>query len=152
VPYRDPHQLVCPVCQVALRVERDRLYCDACGGMLIDIEDLVTTIELLVEIEPEVEFVMGAAGTRPCPRCASPMETCRLHVAWFDDAHVKVAWDYDRVERGRTLRCELDRCSAHGVWFDRGELPDIIDRLRGATRRKPLELFGPPGVGGASGE
>jgi hypothetical protein len=113
--------------------------------MLIDVDDLVTTIEQLVEIAPEVKFVMAGVGTRPCPRCASPMETCRLHVAWFDDAHLKVLWNYELVERGRTLRSELDRCGTHGVWFDRDELGDIVDRLRGATRRKPLDLFGPPG-------
>lgn len=139
VPYRS-FEVDCPVCRVALRAERARLYCDACGGMLIEVDDLVMTIEQLVQIEPEVQFVTGAVGTRPCPRCASPMVMCHLRVAWSDDLRPESYWQsdsnwhYERLARGRTLRSELDRCAAHGVWFDRDELPEIIDRLRVATR------------------
>src|SRR4051812_27570934 len=51
-PYRDP-ELVCPACHAKLRVFGQRLCCDACDGILLELADLTTSIAELTGIDPE---------------------------------------------------------------------------------------------------
>ena len=118
-PYRDPER-PCPACQAPLREYRERLCCDACNGIMLAMADLTSAIAELTKIDPVVQFIddpmRGAAGARMCPHCSAPMTTCRL--------------DVQLHESRPKLKPELDRCEAHGVWFDHEELAKVLEVLR----------------------
>lgn len=43
-PYRDPEPYACPACHAVLRSFHDRLCCDACGGMMLALDDLAAAV------------------------------------------------------------------------------------------------------------
>jgi Zn-finger nucleic acid-binding protein len=124
-PYRDPER-ACPACNATLREFRQRLCCDSCNGIMLAMADLASAIEQLTRLEPVIEFLddpmRGAAGARMCPHCHAPMKTCRL--------------DVQLQEHRPKLKPELDRCDAHGVWFDNEELAKVLEVLRRAVSPK----------------
>jgi Zn-finger nucleic acid-binding protein len=130
-PYRDPER-ACPACKATLREFRGRLCCDACSGIMLGLADLTMAIEQLTRIAPDVKFIddpmRGEAGSRNCPHCAATMTPCRLDVTLLEDRP--------------KLKPELDRCGAHGVWFDNEELAKVLEVLRRAVS--------PKGGGGAA--
>lgn len=131
-PYRG-QELVCPACQARLRVFRQRLCCDSCDGILLELGDLTTSISELTGIDPEIGFVRERPGKRACPRCAVVMSACRLDVALMDQRP--------------TLRPVLDRCATHGVWFDANELAKVFEVLHRAVsphgyRGGPMNVIG----------
>jgi Zn-finger nucleic acid-binding protein len=131
-PYRDP-DLVCPACHAQLRVFRQRLCCDACNGILLEIADLTTSISDLTGSDPQIGFVRERPGERACPRCDLMMSVCRLDVALMD--------------KRPTLRPALDRCVTHGVWFDANELAKVFEVLHRAVsphgyRASPMNEIG----------
>lgn len=65
----------------------------------------------------------GEPGELPCPRCVAKLARCTL------------------------LSLEVDRCVAHGVWFDTGEYLRVLDTLGTAgpqLRRLLVLLYGDP--------
>ena len=104
----------CPACREPMivlelaDVEVD--YCLACRGIWLDKGEL----ELLIENSAERDAVCGsirpaagAVGPRlPCPICRRDMDQVLCGAG------------------GAGLR--LDRCGGHGMWFDRGELRDVL--------------------------
>jgi Zn-finger nucleic acid-binding protein len=119
-PYRDADQFQCPACGEAMRAFYKRLCCDACTGIFIAIDDLVAAIEDHASALPAIAFRDGGEGIRACPRCRKNMQTCRFE-AMFNSSSSAMP------------EPELDRCETHGVWFDVGELANILEASRHAT-------------------
>lgn len=95
----------CPDCDGALDPRGSRLICVACDAVLVSHVELA---EMLRELQPDElraldeQLVPSGDGVRACPRCASLM---------------------DRVTLGTVI---LDRCRAHGIWFDPDELARVL--------------------------
>lgn len=101
MPDRDTFA-TCPVCDIALQPQGARFVCDRCGGVLVGESEL---LELMRELDANraLEWPASAPPTnRRCPRCAAMMTGVRMEGV--------------RVER----------CVAHGVWFDCGELAMVL--------------------------
>jgi len=120
--YRDARP-TCLSCDAALAGAASRWACEQCGSALVS-EAALT--EMLAEMAPADERTLDArllAATSPsrrCPRCAAMMSSFILH---------------------DTL---VDRCAAHGVWFDPGELKAVL-RLC-ANRAQERAMAGDGGV------
>lgn len=115
--------MICPVCTIdMIAVERHGIevdHCISCRGLWFDRGE----IELLAELTGyEAGAIDAAVADRPrpersCPRC-----------------------DHDLEEITRE-RVHLDRCPAgDGVWFDRGELGQIMQR-KDSDRLSQMERF-----------
>ena len=123
----------CPVCDKAMitaemhQVEVD--YCPQCRGIWLDAGELEILLDdpqkaagLVASFQP----APAAAQTpRKCPICRKRMEI---------------------VEAGGSGALLLDRCRRqHGLWFDRGELPALLERASldtdGHIRSHLKELF-----------
>lgn len=75
------------------------LKCDDCKGCWISVIDLSKT----VKSSPHAWNKVGESKIN-CPECYAPMQALEL-----DEVHV-------------------DRCPQHGVWFDFGEITDMLRR------------------------
>ena len=105
----------CPVCKVAMitcqleEVEVD--YCPDCGGIWLDageleelLDDTARAKELLASFKPAKDC---AEKRRKCPICLKKME--KILVGPDESAKL------------------IDRCKkGDGLWFDRGELQDVL--------------------------
>ncbi len=133
----------CPACEGAQLISRrldERqlavLECGACAGMWVgadlfaqlasDAEQVKTAVEALgagVAGSADVPLRPIEAGTRlyrPCPECCTLMH---------------------RRNYGRKSGVIVDTCRDHGVWFDHGELAQILRWLRsGGARRANVEV------------
>jgi hypothetical protein len=114
-PYREHETSRCPTCGAGLRASGERLCCDTCNGILVGERDLATTIGE----HASLRFVDRTPRT--CPRCQRVMTPCRLE-ATIDGELVAVD-------------TEIDRCDAHGVWFDAGELAKVSNAVYPAPDR-----------------
>ncbi len=139
----DRTELDCPACggEVTLRSRRidDRgmtvLECGACAGMWLGADLFARLAADADEVRVAVE-ALGAGSNeatdlplqridnsarlyRPCPSCGSLMH---------------------RRNYGRKSGVIVDTCRGHGVWFDHGELAQILRWLRnGGARRANFE-------------
>ena len=123
----------CPACQKAMitaelhEVEVD--YCASCRGIWLDAGEL----EILLGDPKQADTILSsfqpvAAENHPsrkCPICGKRMEI---------------------VDTDGTGTVLLDRCRRHhGLWFDRGELPAILQRApldsNGQVRTLLQDLF-----------
>jgi Zn-finger nucleic acid-binding protein len=86
-------------------------HCLSCGGIWLDAGE----IELLLSDSSEAAALMTQvtrgrnrqAGKRPCPICNKKM---------------------DVVSVGAEREVEIDLCRRnHGIWFDRGELKEVLE-------------------------
>jgi Zn-finger nucleic acid-binding protein len=94
----------CPDCNVALQPHGSRLACDQCHGTLVTEGELV---ELLCSFDPKHGRTIAWPATertsgRRCPRCTTMMVGVRMEGV------------------------AVERCPAHGVWFDYGELARVL--------------------------
>ncbi len=127
-PYRD-QQLSCPACNAPLREIQTRHACDRCNGMFLPLADLGRAIFEMTSLEPRFEYHDEKPGKRTCPCCRVAMTTCKLRVILEDE-----------VEKPRPT---LDRCAAHGIWFDDEELAKVFEKVAskgyggGVGRRGP---------------
>ena len=126
----------CPVCSSAMitlelnEVEVDT--CLDCFGIWLDSGEL----QLLINDPRQSQRLINSfkkvnatpsEGVRPCPICDKRMDKIRVGAADTD--------------------LQLDRCPrGHGLWFDKGELKDILERahLHDDNRIKDLlaDMFG----------
>ena len=117
-------QRQCPRCRVALapaplleggRVQVD--VCPQCRGIWFDAGELQTILDATADEQARVDRqLIGALADRnagpgevryvPCPVCSAVMNRC---------AH------------GHRSGVVADRCAAHGVWLDGGELEMLFD-------------------------
>jgi Zn-finger nucleic acid-binding protein len=116
--------MLCPVCndEEMLILEYNDVeidYCNECSGIWLDEGEL----ELLGTLEtdsPVIKALISKSDSpektdRPCPVC-----TKRMHL-------VKIP-----LPSGDGKEVEIDKCPRnHGLWFDNGELQDIISAAKG---------------------
>jgi Zn-finger nucleic acid-binding protein len=98
-------------------------HCVACGGTWLDASEIQEIVEraggstdrLLAALKTADEKV---DGSRTCVRCRSKMRTVKMG-----------ALDFDRCPYG------------HGIWFDKGELGEVLKRDGGEVAGFLKELF-----------
>lgn len=112
----------CPRCKIKLRLlqigETKMRDCERCDGMWADVE----TFEHLCSRGEERSAVLGFLGERnrtveplatisyvPCPDCKNLM---------------------NRSNFAKASGVIIDICKQHGIWFDAGELPRIIEFIQ----------------------
>lgn len=123
----------CPSCDRALDMHGEnaqRLQCGGCEGLFMgerEVEKVVAEAKKkqpsdLPDIEPlDLGAPQKTEPARQCARCMAMMTKHDLH--------------------GITI----DRCAAHGIWFDREELQEVLtklglDNLRGRDLKNKLAL------------
>ena len=100
--YRD-QTLPCPACRTReLAFLGDRYACDECHGAFVETAALVALVEEMTGGPWQCPVPTGAPGPRACPICASTLVVEDLEGA------------------------PIDRCAAHGVWFDPKELETVL--------------------------
>ena len=133
----------CPACSVPLIVvERQGVeidYCLTCKGLWFDAEELELLCDALgVDADlPDVAMlprVRSKEKTRRCPRCGKRMEKVRMR---------------------REPPLIVDACArGHGLWFDRGELGQVIassSRAEEAAGQPVVRFLGEVLSGGSGG-
>jgi Zn-finger nucleic acid-binding protein len=97
----------CPSCadESALITKGSWLSCEHCLGVLIPTDEVESMVSSL-RVEPFV-LPTGTDGDRTCPSCTSKLAKLLL------------------------LGVEVDRCAAHGVWFDTKELTNVLEAASG---------------------
>lgn len=110
-------ELLCPACQKPLREFRNRFVCDSCNGIMVAVADLSGAIEDLTSVVPGFAWDHEKPSQRACPACRTKMTICRIILELEGEVlHPKP---------------ELDRCEAHGVWFDSEELAKVFEKIAG---------------------
>jgi Zn-finger nucleic acid-binding protein len=120
----------CPACKNAMiTLELDSVeidHCLSCGGIWLDGGEL----EHLIGQPDQVTALLNSFGVanphgekkRRCPICDRPM------------AKIQVGKDNTSVI--------IDRCQrAHGLWFDAGELDEVLERAQLDTENKIRKLL-----------
>src|SRR5262249_43276228 len=120
----DPTNHTCPVCHTPLslgRIEaRDLLYCPACHGMLIPMDDIMALVEdLRSHRDRPTAYVAPLDGTLDAPALACPLCTHAM------DHHVYGGG-------GNVMVDSCEDCSQ--VWLPRGALRKIAS----APDRQPV--------------
>ena len=96
-------ELRCPACAGSpLAFRGDQWTCEICTGSFVENAALAQMIAELTGALWEPPAPSSVAGTRACPACGDTMMV---------ESMEEVA---------------IDRCSPHGVWFDRGELETAL--------------------------
>ena len=119
--YRDTRWL-CPRDGAGLTTERVGVHafmrCPTCRGAFLEAA-VLTAMASAMGGEPPRPTPVSAERPLACPTCGEAL------------ARVQVAGEPGQVE--------IDACARHGVWFDRGELEKVLDRVGldalAATRR-----------------
>ena len=125
----------CPRCNVSfvlVNVSKKALCeCPACGGLWVDsatLQEICTNQEeqqAVMGFNPEIVAASGAAAARstrtyiPCPECNKLM---------------------NRKQFAGCSRVIVDWCKAHGTWFDKDELRQIVQFILDGGLRKSREL------------
>jgi hypothetical protein len=100
--YRD-RRLGCPSCKEApLDYRGERWACDTCRGSFVENAALTAMVADMTSAPWELPVVAGQPGDRGCPMCGAAMVVEVLEAV------------------------TIDRCTAHGVWFDDRELEDAL--------------------------
>ncbi|MFO0571805.1 MAG: zf-TFIIB domain-containing protein [Polyangiaceae bacterium] len=116
-PLGEPDSFACPDCKLPFQAFEGgpgRLRdCGKCGGQFVEhalLKDLLEQRELYGQSAPRPPPRQNPLASPlryvPCPMCAEIMT---------------------RRNFGRTSGVIVDVCGRHGVWFDRGELPRVLD-------------------------
>jgi len=111
---RDDHP-ICPHCDRALdeQPNKKQYTCGGCKGVLVEEQALIELVGTIVRTPPEslpFEPPKVAEPFWTCPRCAAQMTK---HVLFT---------------------IQVDRCEAHGVWFDGSELQRVLEQASLADR------------------
>ena len=112
----------CVACGKALAAAGKTWRC-GCGGAWVPEGWLVDMAEQQKGTFAELPWEPREGAPRPCPECAAPMASVAL------------------------AGIELDRCTAHGIWFDAKELPAVLAKAKGfpaatAPADRPQALHG----------
>lgn len=128
-PFTDPAKLVCPTCRIPFDQyggEAGSLFdCSGCGGQFVQhalLKDLLRRqqVYVLQAARPRRLSLREPVVYRPCPSCQTMM---------------------NRQNFGKSSGVIVDVCTRHGVWFDAGELPRVIEFVRsgGLARAEEAE-------------
>jgi Zn-finger nucleic acid-binding protein len=124
------HASDCPACGAALAPRGQRLFCDACRGVMVTRDELR---EMLREIHPKekrsleqqlIPLASDDDGARTCPHCNAKMDAFALN------------------------RIPIDQCFTHGFWFDRDELEKVLqgntspEEFQAENEDRQLLLYG----------
>lgn len=125
-PIGEPSSLTCPRCRARLEGFRGEpgVLCDCpeCGGQFVE--------HALLHELLERRAVVGAFVLRMQQRPIRPAEPVRYVPCPVCDKLM------NRENFGRQSGIVVDVCGVHGTWFDRGELPAVLDFVRsGALAR-----------------
>jgi Zn-finger nucleic acid-binding protein len=99
--------LACPACGTELAFQGDRWSCTQCAGTFMQNDALEGLVLDITGDAWRVPTPTGSPGERACPVCSEKM----------------IAEDLERVP--------IDRCAAHGLWFDARELAILLERASG---------------------
>lgn len=119
-PYASPfhgRMLPCPRCHDPLEQQGDHWSCERCGGTFVESAALEAMIAEMLHAPYELPRPGGAPGGRLCPVCGELTSG-------------------DLLE-GRPV----ERCAAHGVWFARDELSEVLARAAPGPRSGWLRRF-----------
>lgn len=119
----------CPHCKEPMIVvelnEVEIDYCHECNGIWLDAGELELLMENSEEKKKMLDSFKPASHTGEkkykCPRCRKRMEKVNVGI----EEHVLL----DRCKRG------------HGLWFDKGELPKIIEMGSKESDNKVIGLL-----------
>jgi hypothetical protein len=117
------HAMPCLVCGAALDARGTRLQCTTCRSALLPIAELESALSTMIpkgrpEMPPVETLLVPSTGEpRHCPRCQHLMRPHALGPL------------------------AVDRCAAHGVWFDGDELAAALLWYSEEERTRPS---GPP--------
>jgi Zn-finger nucleic acid-binding protein len=101
----------CPRCSTTLSNAGWLRVCHACKGLWLTERKIADHIRVRCPGDSgELVFVEGDGTALPCPACGDPMAACFLEGV------------------------PVDRCHAHGVWFD----VDELERALKAARARPV--------------
>ena len=119
----------CPLCKnpmIVLELQQVEVdHCPACGGIWLDAGEL----ELLFEDAQQAEQLVGSfrqaphtkEKARPCPICLKKMQ---------------------KIFSRQREPVVIDRCpKGHGLWFDRGELPQVLSKAGLDREQKIIKLL-----------
>jgi hypothetical protein len=112
--FRD-RTVYCLSCAAGLARVGDRLQCESCGGAQVADGALITMFGEIAHDDERglsARLVAATSPSRRCPCCVTDMT-----------AHVL----YDTL---------VDRCATHGVWFDAGELEQVLVACGNAARAR----------------
>lgn len=114
----------CPRCGRGLDPSGRRLYCGACSGALVTEDELRELIATMAAGSAD-----GPAGPRPLalelpPGPDEPLRTCPRCPA--------------RMTKHLFYGMLVDRCEAHGIWFDDQELQAALERVGTEAAKLPL--------------
>jgi len=98
-------ELSCPTCDTKLAFIGDRWACDACTGSFVETGALDAMVSEMSKELWHLPDPVGDVGPRVCPACKAKMVLEKLE--------------------GVTI----DRCGDHGVWFDEGELAEVLEHV-----------------------
>lgn len=112
--------------------------CGGCGGVWVDARSFA---ELCASKEEQAAYV-GAGSPLHAPQAGPPSDATVRYVKCPDCGAVM-----NRINFARWSGVIVDVCKRHGTWFDRDELRQIVEFIRGggldATRdkeRRELEI------------
>jgi Zn-finger nucleic acid-binding protein len=111
---------------IALEVDQVEIdYCIECGGIWLDSGELEILLEDPRKVENVLRHAIPSPGTsesfRKCPICLKKMEEIEL------DGETEIY---------------IDRCKfGHGLWFDRGELEEVIRMIDHDESSKVAKLL-----------
>lgn len=120
----------CPLCKSAMiilelqQVEVD--HCTDCGGIWLDAGELELLFADVQQAKQLVSSFHHEPGVkekvRSCPICLKKMQ--KIHAGSKDKPVI------------------IDRCpKGHGLWFDRGELPQVLAKGSFDKERKVIKLL-----------
>lgn len=105
-------ELTCPVCAAPLEEAGRTFRCRQCEGAWIGEEAVVAILEQRAATLVDLPWQARQDKPRPCAECKAEMQT---------------------VDLGSV---HLDRCPAHGVWFDAHELAALIKQAKKFTTKE----------------
>lgn len=120
------HCVACDSPMVTLELDEVEIdYCPSCGGIWLDAGELETLLEDSAAagqlLATTAALAGGKTGARRCPICRKRMHTATVPAA---------------------TAVELDCCPRRdGIWFDRGELEDVVRFIEGGETGKILLLL-----------
>ena len=118
----------CPACGSALVAAPQRpalLGCARCGGVWADV---ATSTDIVEKLDAELAKLADVAAELAAKRVGEPLPE-KGRVRCCPDCGTSL----DRVHQAST---NLDVCTAHGTWFDRGELSRVIKILEHERKLK----------------
>jgi hypothetical protein len=120
----------CPACKnpmIVLELEQVEIdYCCDCGGIWLDAGELETLFEDSNQAEQLIKSFVRVNDSKEAHRC------CPICLAKMD-----------KVSAGsKNEPVVIDRCAKlHGLWFDRGELTQILNKGSFDKEKKVIKLL-----------